>query len=171
MKKKIQISKENCDSLSKKSTLRTLFFLLAGIFIVWVIAGIIFWFVFNVSDKNGGEFGDMFGVINALFSGLAFGVVIYAIFLQKEDLEISLKELTTSTKAQTKSSKALIDQSDIMLKTAKLNGHSALLTTYLSLYLKPTDPIFTENFHMDSGHRVIDHIKKIEGILKSMNKE
>lgn len=33
-----------------------------------------------------GEFGDMFGAINALFSGLAFAGVLVALFMQREDL-------------------------------------------------------------------------------------
>lgn len=38
-------------------------------------------------------FGDMFGSVNALFSGLAFAGVIYAIFLQRKELFLQRKEL------------------------------------------------------------------------------
>ena len=46
-------------------------------------------------DKpNGaGEFGDMFGGVNALFSGLAFAGVIYAILLQRRELQLQREEL------------------------------------------------------------------------------
>ena len=40
-----------------------------------------------------GTFGDMFGSINALFSGLAFAGVIIAILLQKQELTLQRKEL------------------------------------------------------------------------------
>lgn len=40
-----------------------------------------------------GQFGDMFGVINSLFSGLAFGGIIYTILLQREELKAQREEL------------------------------------------------------------------------------
>jgi hypothetical protein len=40
-----------------------------------------------------GQFGDMFGTLNAAFSGLAFTAIVYAIFLQRQDLEYQRKEL------------------------------------------------------------------------------
>jgi hypothetical protein len=45
----------------------------------------------DLSDR--GAFGDMFGAINALFSGLAFAGVIYAIFLQRNELSLQRTEL------------------------------------------------------------------------------
>jgi hypothetical protein len=39
-------------------------------------------FLKDLQDR--GTFGDMFGGINALFSGFAFAGVVFAIFLQKE---------------------------------------------------------------------------------------
>ena len=40
-----------------------------------------------------GQFGDMFGVVNSLFSGLAFGGIIYTILLQREELKAQREEL------------------------------------------------------------------------------
>lgn len=40
-----------------------------------------------------GQFGDSFGAVNALFSGLAFIGVIYAVLLQKEELRLQREEL------------------------------------------------------------------------------
>lgn len=45
----------------------------------------------NWSDR--GTFGDAFGSINALFSGLAFGGVVLAIILQTKELEYQREEL------------------------------------------------------------------------------
>jgi hypothetical protein len=45
---------------------------------IWLIS----WFLLkDLPDR--GTFGDMFGAVNALFSGLAFAGVIYAIILQR----------------------------------------------------------------------------------------
>jgi hypothetical protein len=43
-----------------------------------------------------GQFGDLFGSINALFSGLAFVGVIVAILLQKQELGLQRRELRDS---------------------------------------------------------------------------
>jgi len=43
--------------------------------------------------KEVGAFGDMYGGINALFSGLAFGGIILTIYLQRNELTLQRKEL------------------------------------------------------------------------------
>lgn len=43
--------------------------------------------------NNRAQFGDMFGVVNALFSGLAFAGIIYTILLQRHELSLQRKEL------------------------------------------------------------------------------
>lgn len=43
-----------------------------------------------------GQFGDMFGAINALFSGLALLGTIYAVILQQRELELQREELMQS---------------------------------------------------------------------------
>ena len=47
-----------------------------------------------------GQFGDAFGVVNALFSGLALLGVIAAVLLQREDLDASLKAQRETNEAQ-----------------------------------------------------------------------
>lgn len=86
------------------------------------------------------QFGDMFGGINAVFSGLAFLGVIYAIFLQREDLklqrkelELTREELKRTAEAQEKSEKALSKQAASLKVTAVLNGLSAILQHYNAL--------------------------------------
>lgn len=43
--------------------------------------------------QNRGVFGDKFGFINSLFSGLALGGIIYSIILQQRELSLQRKEL------------------------------------------------------------------------------
>lgn len=48
----------------------------------------------NVSNEEArGLFGDKFGAINALFSGLAFAGIIFTIVLQRKELSLQRKEL------------------------------------------------------------------------------
>lgn len=87
---------------------------------VQVILGIALYYSFGtMSDR--GTFGDMFGAVNSLFSGLAFAGVIYAILLQREELklqrkelELTREELARSANAQKKSSEILGQQLSMM---------------------------------------------------------
>ena len=50
----------------------------------------------NASDviwTNRGQFGDMFGAVNALFSGLAFAEIIITILLQRQELVAQRQQL------------------------------------------------------------------------------
>ena len=87
-----------------------------------------------------GQFGDLFGGLNTLFSGLAFGGVIYAILLQRKDLELqreelklTREELKRTAEAQEKSEQALSKQAASLRITAKLNGKSAVLQHFNTL--------------------------------------
>jgi hypothetical protein len=64
-----------------------------------IILCILFGTVVSLSIKepqDRGLFGDMFGAVNALFSGLAFAGVLYTIMLQRRELEMQREELRLS---------------------------------------------------------------------------
>lgn len=52
---------------------------------------------FGNVDKAG-VFGDSFGALTSLFSGLAFGGIVYTILLQRKELELQRKELALTRK-------------------------------------------------------------------------
>ncbi len=68
--------------------------------IIWTsaVVVIILWalnfILLALSNDNRGVFGDMFGVVNSLFSGLAFAGIIITIFLQSRELKLQREELT-----------------------------------------------------------------------------
>ncbi|MBL8523653.1 MAG: hypothetical protein JNN20_08190 [Betaproteobacteria bacterium] len=73
--------------------------------IVLVIFVVIIWsflrlYLFPNSDEAG-KFGDYFGGVNALFSGLAFAGLIYTVLLQKTELALQRQELK-ETRAEIK---------------------------------------------------------------------
>ena len=71
----------------------------------FVIAVVIIIFLFGYGTVIGrlsaspGQFGDMFGAANALFSGLAFTGVICAIFMQQKELSLQRSELELTREA------------------------------------------------------------------------
>ena len=60
------------------------YFIIAGgiILIVWVASFAII-YVFIDEWENRGQFGDLFGAVNALFSGLAFAGLVITIMQQR----------------------------------------------------------------------------------------
>lgn len=68
-------------------------YLLIGL--VLAIASGYFLVVSKLIEKSSdrGEFGDAFGAINAIFTGLAFAAVIYGIILQRKEIRLQQNEL------------------------------------------------------------------------------
>jgi hypothetical protein len=65
------------------------------IFSLVLLAWLICWYSLKDLDHTDrGTFGDMFGAVNALFSGLAFAGIVITILLQRQELELQRKELT-----------------------------------------------------------------------------
>ena len=91
-----------------------------------------------------GQFGDSFGAINALFSGLAFaGVIIALVFqrrelafqrielgLQRKELELTHIELKRTDEAQEQSFDTLIKQAEIQRESAILASLAAVVGYY-----------------------------------------
>jgi uncharacterized membrane protein len=74
-----------------KHQIRLIFFIILVVAIWWLAPTLIFrcW-----GYPNGpGTYGDTFGSINALFSALAFALLIYTSLMQKEELELQRLEL------------------------------------------------------------------------------
>lgn len=65
---------------------------------IWIFSG---FFVYdNFSDwPTRGQFGDSFGLINSLFSGLTFLGLILTIYLQRREIKVQLKELKETNDA------------------------------------------------------------------------
>lgn len=65
---------------------------LAGIvLILWILSFVVIKSSVCKWDERG-QIGDMFGAVNALFSGLAFAGIIYSIKQQQKELELTRKE-------------------------------------------------------------------------------
>lgn len=74
--------------------MKVLVWLMLTVVAVWTASGVLV----HLYAKNAGEFGDMFGAVNSLFSGLAFAGIIYTIFLQRHELKLQREELTDTRK-------------------------------------------------------------------------
>ena len=121
-------------------SLKPLAALLAVVALLWGAAAIGVWHAFsNLGER--GSFGDMFGGVNALFSGLAFAGILFALHLQRqelvvqreelraqrEELRLTREELSRTAAAQEASQDALGRQAVLMQSTARLNALRSLI--------------------------------------------
>jgi hypothetical protein len=60
-----------------------------AVIVIWAISGYV---IYHFVGPERGIFGDMFGAVNALFSGLAFVGFLYTILLQRADLKLQKHE-------------------------------------------------------------------------------
>lgn len=101
-------------------------FVVAAIILLW---GSSWYFIpqwYDKQDLEAGTFGDMFGAVNALFSGLAFAGLIYTITVQRQELSLqreAIKMQTEELKLQreetARSADQLEDQKNLLnLQTA-----------------------------------------------------
>src|SRR6266571_2806635 len=116
----------------ERVTLRFIIIAACVIIVVWAIGGAVVYVTQPAADRA--AFGEMFGAVNALFSGLAFAGVICAILLQREDLSLQRTELqltraqhTASAKANRAAAESLADQARLQLRSAQLDALTAQL--------------------------------------------
>ena len=50
------------------------------------------------ASENAAEFGDQYGVVNALFTGLAFLFLLFSVYLQSRDVEIAREDLKAQSR-------------------------------------------------------------------------
>lgn len=116
-------------------------------FIILTVLVILFlwWLNFFVLYDNveKGILGDMFGPVNALFSGMALAGIIWAIVLQRRELELQRKELRLTTKA-------LEGQREELEKQNLSFKHQRIENTFFQLLKLHNDII--SSFHYQIGH-------------------
>jgi uncharacterized protein (UPF0305 family) len=95
-----------------KVTMKSWMIITVGIVLILFI-GSWTWVTCQLSSwSDRGAFGDMFGGVNALFAGLAFGGVIIAIVLQMELLKLQREELEQTRKELTGQKEQMQRQAD-----------------------------------------------------------
>lgn len=123
-----------------KGASKNFLLLLVAVMLVWLLGAVLIHFgPISGTLEQRGQLGDSFGSINALFAGLAFAGVIYAILLQREELmlqreelKLTRAELARSADAQDSVSQSTQKQLDRHTQIARLTALSALLTWELS---------------------------------------
>ena len=90
--------KDKQNDKEKKSSLNTWVIpvIVGGVIALWVAS----WYYIDkcLPPDDRGVFGDKFGAVNSLFSGLAFAGLIITLLFQKEELKLQRDELSETRK-------------------------------------------------------------------------
>lgn len=65
-----------------------LLLIISGVIACWLLVPSIFYLLSEDLDKAG-QLGDLFGIVNALFSGLAFAILIVELNFQRQELKLT----------------------------------------------------------------------------------
>lgn len=101
---------------------RQLLMLLGSVVLCWLLSG---WLLHDNPER--GTFGDMFGAVNALFSGLAFASLIYTILLQRQELHLQRTELRLTRSELEGQRQQLAAQTEVLRQQAFENTFFQLL--------------------------------------------
>ena len=91
---------------------KNLFYTALGVWVAYAVLSLVY---FQDLGKAG-QFGDMFGGVNALFSGLALIGVVVAIFYQRSELKLQRKELELTRQEMECQREELRGQKEVMSK-------------------------------------------------------
>ncbi|MEQ1904631.1 MAG: hypothetical protein ABL888_10625 [Pirellulaceae bacterium] len=154
----------------KKPSLKPLVFVPIIVALLWGVLGFLPWFSQNGFPwqltwglKDAGVFGDSFGFVNALFSGLAMAGVIVALWYQREELAEQRKELIITQWQLTKSADAQRDSQVELAKQAKINLQGIILTALDGISASSRSSELYGPKDADSRSKMIERLR--EGVI------
>ena len=98
----------------------------ASVAALWLIWAGLSWLFGSLETR--GQFGDSFGGLNALFSGLAFAGVIYAVLLQRRELQLQREELRLTREELRRGAEAQAQQAEMQRSAAMISAIAATVT-------------------------------------------
>ncbi|NTX15494.1 hypothetical protein HUA76_32465 [Myxococcus sp. CA056] len=104
-----------------------LFPLAFGIFLTWAAYGVAMKHIASLNSTTWpGTFGDSFGALNTLFTGLAFSGLIVSLSTQRKELTLQREELTHQRHALEEQGRQLASQAESMKRSAEAQERTAV---------------------------------------------
>ncbi len=137
------------------------------ILILWILTPIV---TTKYFPNNYGLFGDQFGSINSLFSGLAFLGLIVAILLQRKELIDQRKELRLTREVHESSTKILKEQFNIQYKSNLIQSYNIIIDYFNQsikelISLRPYD--YKKQIVVQNENKQL-YLNKLKDLLKSL---
>lgn len=137
----------------------------------------------NVGEKYG-TYGDSYGSLNTLFSGLAFAVLIISMFMQRQELKAQREELAAQRGELTAQRKEAEQSNKIADEQKKITAQQSTLIkqqideakvqnfyTFLFQYLKNFDSLIERSKIYSYNLKPIEHSQSIIACAKEFSKQ
>lgn len=139
---------------------------MAAMFLLVVMLWFSSWLIIThyIKDPtNQGTFGDTFGAVNALFSGLAFAGLIATLLYQKEELKLQREELQ-QTREELKGQREEFEEQN---KTLKRQRFENTFFNMLSLQQEITNNLFYQD-EKENEQTITQHTYKGREVFKEI---
>ncbi len=146
---------------------------LGKVVLVAAVLVIISWGIFwgwdlrIAEDAQRGQFGDKFGALNALFTGLALVGLIAAFWHQREESDQREAETLKLMRQMERTAAALETQTKMETKTRYLNALVARIegfTLQFEIYGKSKDSVGQQNQLLHELHRELNSLRAEAGV-------
>ena len=112
----------------------------------------------GVSWEQRGQFGDMFGALNTLFSGLAFAALAYTLHLQRTELALQRQELAQTRAELAKQASSQELQANTAMRAAEISALGSLFQAYSVLLTNKKGLFIDEDDYHSEITRVRDEL-------------
>jgi hypothetical protein len=158
--------------VSMKSTQPSLLWpvlLFLGVLALWTATPFVI-FYFYSQPADAGPFGNLFGSINALFSGLAFAGLIYVVLLQRRELEFQRLELQ-ATREEMKLARIEAERSaSAQEAAARLSAITTLVEHFRSRIQQIQSSLRVQDASLRAGFRERDPTAEEQSELNEINR-
>ncbi len=133
--------------------------------------GLTDWLIAERSER--GTFGDQFGAVNALFSGLAFALLIVTLILQRRELILQREELSYTREELAGQREELKKQGEAFIEQNKAINQQRFENTFFNLLKMHCDIVRHLPEMLDHNEKgiVINRTEYFEIIFKEMRSE
>ena len=155
---------------NKKETVKITLISIIIVLVILVLWYLNFYLLKGKNPLERGTFGDMFGVVNSVFSGLAFAGILISLIFQWVQLKSQNNDIAISMKIQEKSAKALERQAENLKKSAILYALQAKLNYYTLERNKNENKLKNSSEITPEHVNAIKIANEIENCLAEINK-
>ena len=113
-----------------KPEFRLTIFALLSVLIVWVLFLLVVPYLFQWDWDKSGRFGDTFGALNALFTGLAFVVLLATLIQQSRKIDETKRDVEGERQLQKRTTELVAEQAKALALVARLNALTSRIEAY-----------------------------------------
>lgn len=148
--------------------------LFLGVVSLWILTPFVVSYFFPEDWGKRGQFGDLFGVVNSLFSGLAFAALVFTIHLQRKELALQRNELKLQRNEMIQSRGELtkqvkVQKAQFVASVANLQAQSILVTVEALKYEGEGASTYQRQAQMKKMLEQADQLKSLSNALAALD--